>query len=241
MSNNKNQAELEIEALVDVFNIATTGFDDFYKKAGESQKGVSSTAASSGEHSACSALGYRVAVKGDLGNLLMASEYVRKNGKLIPVGGRADLVDGKTLKPGRWYIVEQGEWVEVDFSDGIFTYVLSSKGNVKKVKTEEGKILYVASDENGNTAHGKTIAEARADLVYKVVAKFDGKLPRSATGKEWVGIYRAITGACGAGVKMFVESTGKNLEDKYSAKEIAKLVKGQYGADKFAAKIKEAA
>lgn len=43
----------------------------------------------------------------------------------------------------------------------------------------------------------------------------------------------ATTGACAAGVKCFVEGTGKSLEDAYTAKEIAKIVKGQYGAEKF--------
>ena len=167
----------------------------------------------------------------------MASEYIKKAGKLIPIGGKADIIDGKNLKPNRWYIVEGGEWVEVDYSDGIFSYVLSNKSGVKKVKTDNGKILYVVSDENGNSAHGATIAQAREDLVYKVVAKFDGKLPKKATGKEWIGIYRAITGACGEGVKMFVAEIGKNLDDTYTAEEIAKLTKGRFGADKFTAKL----
>jgi hypothetical protein len=279
----KSQADMEIEALAEVFNLATTGFEDYYKKAKESAKGENSKAASSGEnskaassgngstaassgnyskaassgyyskaassgenskaassgeHSACTALGYRAAVKGDIGNLLMASEYVKKDGKLIPIGGKADIVDGKKLKAGRWYIVEGGKWVEVDFTDNVFAYVLSNRNGVKKVKTEGGKVLYVVSDENGHSAHGKTLKEARADLVYKVIAKFDGKLPQKATGKEWVGIYRAVTGACGAGVRNFVEQTGKSLDDTYTAKQIAKLVEGQFGADKFAEKLK---
>lgn len=78
-------------------------------------------------------------------------------------------------------------------------------------------------------------------MIYKAIAKFDGKLPKSATGAEWVGIYRAVTGACAAGVKMFVEEMGKSLDDAYTAKEISKLVKGRFGAEKFAEKMKEAA
>ena len=262
----KNQAELEIEALADVFGIATTGFEDFYKKAKESSSGDSSNAASSGDsskaassgyystaassgdsskaassgdYSACSALGYRAAVKGDIGNLIMASEYVIKDDKAVPIGGKADIIDGKKLKPNRWYIVENAEWVEVDYTDGIFSYVLSNKGAVKKVKTDNGKILFVVHDDKGNSAHGITIAEARKDLIYKVVAKFDGEIPESATGKEWVGIYRAITGSCAAGVKMFVEKTGKSLDKTYTSDEIYKLVEGHFGSDKFAEKIKE--
>ena len=100
---------------------------------------------------------------------------------------------------------------------------------------------FLITDGNGNYAHGHTIKQAREDLVYKAVAKFDGKLPKKATGKEWVGIYRAVTGACGAGVRNFVEKTGKSLDDEYTAKQIAALVKGQYGADRFAEKVKEVA
>jgi hypothetical protein len=183
-------------------------------------------------------LGYRAAVKGDKGNLLMASEYIIKDNKVIPIGGKADIVDGEKLKADRWYIVENSEWVEVDFTDGIFSYVLFNKKGVKKVKTEQGNILFVVSDDNGNSAHGKTLKEAREDLIYKLVAKFDGTLPKSATGKEWIGIYRAVTGACSTGVRMFVEQTGKSLEDEYTATQIAELVRGNFGAEKFAEKLK---
>ena len=291
----KNEAELQIDALAELFGIATTGFEEFHKKCKEKSKGDSSKAASSGNHSTaassgdhsksassgynskaassgdcsksassgnhstaassgnhstaassgdCSgatAIGYRAAVRGELGNLLMVSEYIIKDGKYIPVGGKADIIDGKKLKAGQYYIVEKGKWVAVDFTDGIFSYVLSIRGGVKKVKTDNGKILFIVNDENGNSAHGETAKKAREDLVYKVIAKFDGKLPAKATGKEWVGIYRAVTGACGAGVRNFVEQTGKSLDDTYTAKEIAKLVQGQYGADSFAEKLSKAA
>lgn len=170
----------------------------------------------------------------------MVSEYVKNGNEYVPVGGKADLVDGKKLKPNCWYIVEKSEWVEVDFTDGIFSYVLSNKKCVKKVKTEQDKVLYVVSDDKGNSAHGETIAKAREDLIFKVIAKADVAIPKKATGKEWVGIYRAVTGACSAGVKMFVEGTGKSLDDTYTAKEIARLVQGQYGAEQFAKKMEAA-
>lgn len=168
-----------------------------------------------------------------MGTLLMASEYVKRDGKYIPIGGKAGIVDGDILKSDCWYIVEGGEWVEVDFTDGMFAYVISNKKGVKKVKTEQGKVLYIVSDEHGNSAHGETIEEAREDLVYKVVAKFDGVVPGSATGKEWVGLYRAITGACSAGIRAFVEQTGKSLDEVYTKEEIGQLVKGRFGEDKF--------
>ena len=187
----KSQAELEIGALADVFSIATTGFKEYYKKTKDAAKGNystaassgnssaaassgdgskaassgdGSTAASSGDYSACAAIGYRAAVKGDKGNLLMASEYTKKNGEYVPIGGKADIVDGKKLKADCWYIVEGGEWVEVDFTD-------------------------------------------------------------------------EITGACSAGVKVFVESTGKDIASTYTPMEIVDLTVGQFGAEKFKEKV----
>lgn len=38
---------------------------------------------------------------------------------------------------------------------------------------------------------------------------------------------------------MFVEQTGKKLDDTYTAEEVAKLASGQYGAEKFASKVQE--
>jgi hypothetical protein len=167
----------------------------------------------------------------------MASEYIIKDGAYIPIGGKADIIDGKKLKAQQWYIVEDGEWVAVDYTDGIFSRVLSVRNGVKKVKTDGGKILYVVSDDKSNSAHGKTIKEARESLIYKAVASFDGKLPKEASGKEWIGIYRAVTGACAVGVQMFVQEVGGDLEKQYTAKEIAKLAQGRFGYEKFMEKL----
>jgi len=159
----------------------------------------------------------------------MASEYVDNK----PIGGLAALVDGKKLKPQCWYIVEKGAWVEVDFTDGVFSYVLKTTKGVKKVRTENGEVLYIVGDDQGNFAHGKTIKEARADLVYKVTAKFDGTLPESATGAEWVAIYRAATGACAAGCRNFVEGQSLDLAETYTKAQVKALTAGQYGSEKL--------
>ena len=163
----------------------------------------------------------------------MASEYILKNRVSIPVGGKADIVDGEKIKADCWYIVENNKWVEVDFTDKIFSYVISNKNSVKKVKTDKGEVLYIVSDDKGNSAHGRTIKQAREDLVYKVSVDFEGDIPDSATGKEWVAIYRAATGACSAGVKSFVEDKNKNLDKTYTKEQVLEIIQGQYGAEKF--------
>ena len=73
-----------------------------------------------------------------------------------------------------------------------------------------------------------------------MVAKFEGDIPKEAAGKEWIGIYRAVTGACSGGVKRFVEGTGKSLDNTYAAADIIELTKGHYGAKEFARKVKDA-
>jgi hypothetical protein len=215
-------------------NYSKAASSGYYSKAASS--GNSSTAASSGDYSACSALGYRAAVKGDMGNLLMASEYARKDDKLIPVGGKADIVDGKLLKPDCWYIVEGGEWVEVDYTDGLFHRVLSTRGNVRKLKNDEGDIVYLVTD-NGKSAHGSTIKKARENLIYKIgdrdKSEYEGlKLNSKHTVPELIEMYRVITGACEYGVKAFIENQEK-VKDKYTIKEIIALTEGQYGHDQF--------
>jgi len=58
MTKEKSQAELEIEALADIFGIATTGFKEFYKACEQKVEGTNSTAASSGENSTAASSGY---------------------------------------------------------------------------------------------------------------------------------------------------------------------------------------
>ncbi len=119
-------------------------------------------------------------------------------------------------------------------ADGILARILSSKNAVKKViPVGKKKPLYLVTDGNGNFSHGETIREARADLVYKTIAKFDGELPEKAAVKEWIGIYRAVTGACSTGTKMFIEEKGLALEAVMTAKEVSKIVTGRYNAEKF--------
>jgi hypothetical protein len=221
----------------DYSTAASSGYSSTAASSGDystaASSGDYSKAASSGNYSACSALGYRAAVKGDLGNLLMCSEY-NKNGK--PLGGLATLVDGKKIKAGSWYIVENGAWVEVDYTDEIFSRVISSKGGVKKVKDVNGDIMFIVSSGEFS-AHGKTIQEAREALVYKTQSRDVSEyknMPMDTikTPKEWAAVYHVTTGACIAGCESFIKSKGK-LKSKYTLAEIIEQTRGAYGSEKF--------
>ena len=214
-------------------NSSTAASSGAHSKAASS--GDYSKAASSGENSACSALGYRSAVKGDLGNLLMASEYNEKNGKFIPIGGKADIVDGKKIKPNCWYIVENAKWVEVDFSDDIFLRVISTKGNIKKCKDDNERILYVVTDGTNN-AHGDTIKEAQEALLFKTANRDVSAYKNMAMDTvkspiEWAVIYSIVTGACEAGCRHFMDQ--RKLKDAYTLSEILEETKGAYNYSRF--------
>jgi hypothetical protein len=234
-----------IDKMTSVFDLAGKRFETFYTNAANTEGGDYSQSAARGDYSqskvtaaqgtACGH-GYRAMVAGSLGNYLFTTEF-NNEGNLI--NALSVKVDGKKIKPDQWYIVENGKWVAVDFTDCVFTYVISEKKNTKKLRTNNGDVLYLVADTDGVSAHGKTIKEARESLVYKKIAKFDGKLPQLATGKEWIGIYRAVTGACAEGVRLFVRETNTDLDKSYTPQEIGNLVTGRFGEAKFLAKLKE--
>ncbi len=84
-----------------------------------SATGWSGAASATGRRGAASATGkYCVAmttgffghVMGDIGNAIVCVER-RDNGEVAAI--LAGIVDGKTLKPGVWYTVKNGRWMEV--------------------------------------------------------------------------------------------------------------------------------
>ena len=162
----------------------------------------------------------------------MCSEF-NKDG--VPLGGKADLVDGKILKPDCWYIIEGGEWIEVDFTDGLFNYVISTKGNVKKLKNKNGGELYLVKDGE-YSAHGDTIKEAREALLFKKSdrdkTQYEGMtLDTKKTPVEWAVAYSIITGACEYGCRQFMKE--RKLKKEYTLAEILKETNGAYGYEEF--------
>lgn len=161
----------------------------------------------------------------------------------LTVGGYLDLYDGSIMdmsnQDSQIKIIKALRAKGFIFADGILSKVVSHKGNVYKVINVGYKnISFIVTDGTGNYAHGETLKEAREDLIYKVVAKFDGDLPEEAKGTEWIGIYRAVTGACSSGTKNFVTQNEIDLNKSYTANEIAKMVKGAYGEQDFVKKLK---
>ena len=119
-------AEIGIPGLVKAqveYVKAQCDFDNAIKKADAEKKnhatGERGAASATGERGAASATGkYCVAmttgffgrVMGDIGNAIVCVER-SDNGDIAAI--LSGIVDGETLKPGVWYTVKNGQWVEV--------------------------------------------------------------------------------------------------------------------------------
>ena len=119
--------------------------------------------------------------------------------------------------------------------DDIFSVVVSHRGNVYRVsqigKTE---ITYLVTNGKGKFAHGKTIDEARKDLIYKIADRDKSEyetlaLDSEVTFEEAIEMYRVITGACSFGTRNFVENRLKVKKGKYTISEIIEITRGEYG------------
>jgi len=175
------------------------------------------------------------------GYLFLESVTSLPDGFNPTVGGSLYLPYGlsaPTKKPGKlntpknkllfW---QDGKYVS---ADGIFTEVISKRGNVYKVKkVNSNKEFYLVTD--GTThAHGETLQKAKEDFRFKVISDKLKNEPIKPDTIIDVKYYRLITGACEMGCQSFIEQN--NLKKtKYKASELLPiLVKNNaYGLDKF--------
>ena len=122
--------------------------------------------------------------------------------------------------------------------DGMFTVLDSHKGNVYLVH-QIGKLnqMYIATDGEGRYAHGNTMQEAKADLIYKINDRDTSAykqltLDDELTFEEAIVAYRTITGACSAGTRYYIENRlPRPHKEKYTIREILQLTKGEYGSE----------
>lgn len=110
-------AEIGIPGLVKAqveYVKAQCDFDNAINKADAENKnhatGESGAASATGKHCVAMTTGFVGRVMGDIGNAIVCVER-RDNGEIASI--LAGIVDGETLKPGVWYTVKNGQWVEV--------------------------------------------------------------------------------------------------------------------------------
>ena len=110
-------AEIGIPGLVKAqveYVKAQCDFDNAIKKANSEKEnhatGWSGAASATGDGCVAMATGFYGRVMGEIGNAVVCVER-KTNGGIAAI--LSAIVDGETLKPGVWYTVKNGEWVEV--------------------------------------------------------------------------------------------------------------------------------
>ena len=154
---------------------------------------------------------------------------------------RGDKISEEVLRSR--YLWRNKEYIKVD---GIFTKIISERGNVMRVqRIAHRKVEYLVTDGAGKWAHGATLKEAKDSLIYKISNRDKSKyeawtIDTEVTHAEAIEAYRMITGACAMGTRHFCETIlGDKKKDKYTVAEVIELTKGQYGAESFEAFFKK--
>lgn len=142
--------------------------------------------------------GFNPTVGGYLDLRNLTSEYTELNGKIL------SWQDGKYIS-----------------ADGVFSEVLSKKGNVYKLKkVSRDEISYLVT--NGILhAHGQTLKDAKEGLKFKIISDKLKNEPINLDTIITIQHYRLITGACQFGVNQWLESNFKQEEiDKIESQGI---------------------
>ena len=136
--------------------------------------------------------------------------------------------------------LEQGYYGHYCYYDNILR-------RVDKVKEIDGYIAYITPfdvvmvDKNGISAHGKTVKEARRDLIFKTTKRDTSQYRNININEErdldylYVA-YRNITGSCKLGTEEFMMQNNINEDNKpKSIKEVIELTcnKKAYRSDVF--------
>ena len=111
------------------------------------------------------------------GSLYLRSLTTLPEGCQLSAGGYLDLRSRKIYRGDKVpeevlcsrYLWRNKEYIKVD---GIFTKIISERGNVMRVQRIAHKeIEYLVSDGDGRGAHGATLKEAKESLIYKITSR----------------------------------------------------------------------
>jgi len=121
-------------------------------------------------------------------------------------------------------------------SDGILACPVSTRGNVSRIHIVGQTTVSYIVRQGEHTAHGATIAEARADLILKMGGRDttpykEWTKETKVSLEEMIVAYRTITGACGKGVGHFLSS--KSYKGKLSVAFVIAETEGKYGHEAF--------
>ena len=122
------------------------------------------------------------------------------------------------------------------FADNILAKVVSVKGRVSRVLIAgKTKVSYLVTDGEA-WSHGDTLQKARESLMFKISSRDTTeykkwKLDTKVTLAQAIKSYRAITGACEQGVKLWMEN--KKVPEAMTIAQAIELTRGAYGNEAY--------
>lgn len=155
--------------------------------------------------------------------------------------------DGSGAGAGYGYKIEKYQSHHVFYIDGIPTVIVSSFGNYAKgfmITTDsfEKADCYIAKNERGDFAHGKTLREAADALFEKEMAKtsvderIDLFLEKFKKGQKYQGSdffewHHLLTGSCRMGRETFCKEHNLSLDDEYTVDDFIRICENAYGSE----------
>ena len=123
------------------------------------------------------------------------------------------------------------------FADGILASIVSQRGPVARVRIcGKTEVSWLVTDGEAYS-HGKTLAEARDGLLFKIGKRDPSEfkawtMDKEVSKRDAIRAYRIITGACEGGVRAWLEQ--RKAPESITVGGIVELTKGAYGAEQFA-------
>ena len=161
--------------------------------------------------------------------------YARENAELsLPKNFKQN--DPTALQRCRAILLSTFADAGFSFADGILARIVSKRGPVSRVVLcGHTEVSYLLTDGE-SFSHGKTLAEARDGLLYKIgsrdTTEFKAwKMDREVSKRDAIRAYRTITGACETGTRAWMEQ--HEIPEKITVKGIIDLTKGAYGSESF--------
>ena len=161
----------------------------------------------------------------------------RKEGDSLTVGGslylRGTGITAKEVKKPKTDLLKfKRNYIS---ADGILSEVITKKGNTYLIKNVGKKVNgYLVTDGKFTHAHGETLAKAKEDFRFKIIAEKLKKDPITKDTVITIQYYRIVTGACESGVKHWMEQNSIKKES-YKASELLPILEktNAYGLDRF--------
>jgi hypothetical protein len=110
----------------------------------------------------------------------------------------------------------------------------------RKASFKDGQLVgdkYFVVSQGQHNAHGESLDEAMADLMYKTASRDVSQyrnMPADTVKPphEWATVYRIVTGACQYGTRAFMKQKGV-LKEAYTLAEIVEQTRGAFGSERF--------